>query len=84
MIKTIFKNFIVPPFNIFRFEIFRYFNSELLNTLWKYLTPLEREAIKFKPSLVSKKYKKVSKGSMIHRAITSKPGTPGLALKDVK
>ena len=58
-------------------------DSELLQAMWSDLSPAEKSSIKFKPSLVAKVYKTLDAKSNIHRAISSKPGTPSLELKQV-
>lgn len=56
-------------------------DKELLETIWEDLSPEEKAAVKFNPSLVAKEYKKLSEKSLLNRAIDSKPGTPSLDLK---
>ncbi len=58
-------------------------DAELLQAMWKDLSPAEKSSIKFKPALIAKVYKTLDGKSNIHRAISSKPGTPSLELKQV-
>jgi len=43
----------------------------------------DREAIKWKPELKMKEYKKISEGSLLHECITIKPATPTLKVTPV-
>lgn len=59
-------------------------DKELLDSIWNDLTPLEMESIRFKPELVAKQYNALDGSSKLHLAVTSKPGTPSLAIKPLK
>ena len=58
-------------------------DAELLESVWKELSPKEKACIKYKPSLIAAEYKKLKGAIILHRCIDSKPGTPALALKNV-
>lgn len=45
------------------------------------LTPQDREAIRFKPSLVKKLYDKLPKDSLLHEIITEKPSMPTMTME---
>lgn len=59
-------------------------DEPLLKTLWGSLSPEEKQAIKFKPSLRSKEYKQLPENCEMQKAITQKPGTPTLKVKEDK
>ena len=53
-------------------------DSAALNAIWKDLTPEEKVSIKFKPEVISKKYKKLPADSKLSQVITTKPSMPSL------
>lgn len=59
-------------------------DAELLESIWEELSEKEKACIKYKPSLIAKKYNSLDGALKLHRCIDSKPGTPTLALKSVK
>lgn len=77
----------LPEFN-YEFQAKRSFNytvnEDVLETIWSTLTEIERNVIKFKPSVKEGGYKKLSSTMTIHEAITKKPGVPTLTLKVVE
>ncbi len=56
-------------------------DKDALKSIWPNLSKEERAAIRFKPDVDAKEYKKLDKKSILHQVITSKPGTPSLELK---
>ena len=58
-------------------------DAEALSSEYDNLTSAEKQAIKFKPELIAKEYKKLDPGANLHRYVINKPGTPGLALKGI-
>lgn len=59
-------------------------DKDALKAIWKDLSKDEKKAIRFKPEIAAKEYKKLDERSIIHQTITHTPGTPGLELKSVK
>ena len=59
-------------------------DAEFLENIWSELTPQEKEAIKYKPSIVASKYKTLDAKSKLNKAITSKSGTPSLKLDSME
>lgn len=59
-------------------------DPELVDSLWPDLNQDERDCIKRKPELVAAKYKTLPDDSLLHQAVTTKPGTPTLSVKPVK
>ena len=51
-----------------------------LAAIWNDLSEAEKDSIKYKPSLVSKNYKKLDDSSMLDHCIIAKPGMPGLEI----
>lgn len=58
-------------------------DKELLQAIWKELSPAEKASVKFTPSIIAKEYKELPDNSILNRAIDSKPGTPSLELKGI-
>jgi len=56
-------------------------DTEQLDSIWSDLTPEDKDAIVYKPSLVAKEYKKLGPESKLHQALITKPGTPTLKVK---
>jgi hypothetical protein len=59
-------------------------DPELLESIWNDLPQQERDCVVQKPSLVAKNYKGLSDDSLLHQAVTTKPGAPSLSVKPVK
>jgi hypothetical protein len=53
-----------------------------LSAIWEELSPKEKEAFKFKPTLVRAKYKLVEADSLVFEAIVTKMGAPTLKVEE--
>lgn len=56
-------------------------DADSLKPIFKKLSPEEKACIKYKPELIAKQYKLLPDDSILHQAVTSKPGTPSLTIK---
>ena len=54
-----------------------------LSTIWGSLSPEEREAITYKPSLGLAKYRKLGEDSLLHEAVTARLAAPTLKVEVV-
>ncbi len=57
---------------------------DILKSIFKELSPEEKSCIKYKPELVNKNYKELPEDSIFHSAVSSKPGTAALTVKEIK
>jgi len=58
-------------------------DSAALNAIWKNLTIEEKDSIKFKPEIISKKYKELPADSKLSQVVTTKPAMPSLKVVEV-
>lgn len=59
-------------------------DKDILKTIFKDLNADEKASIKYKPELKSKEYEALPENSILHKAVTSKAGTPALSIKELK
>ncbi len=56
----------------------------VLTTIWDELDGIEKNCIKYKPSIVASNYKLLPENSALNRAITEKPGLSSLSIEPLK
>lgn len=55
----------------------------VLGNIWDSLSPVERAAVKMKPTLQEGKYKKLPEDSILHEAVVTRLGMPTLDVGDL-
>ena len=55
-----------------------------LKAIFTKLSAEEKACIKYKPELITKKYKDLPENSILHKAVSEKPGTPSFELKPLE
>jgi hypothetical protein len=58
-------------------------DESTLNTMWADLSNEEQSAIRFKPNLAMREYKKLPEDSILHEAVTCKPAAPTLKVEAI-
>lgn len=58
-------------------------DEAVLKSVWNELGGIEKQAIKWKPSIVMKTFKDLPESSMLMEAIITKPAAPTLKVEDI-
>lgn len=66
-----------------KFNVSHKFDEPVLNQIWPELDDNEKNAVKFKPSVVISVYKKLPEDSLLHEAVTITPSMPTLKLEEL-